>query len=111
MKWMIYFALLMAFELIANFLSGLFGYLQNILLVPIVLAMFAIANYFWLKALKKGVGLARGTVYFTVLLVISSALVSFIFYEEAINAVKILGMGLGITSIMLLSGDMKPSYK
>lgn len=105
MKWLVPFSLLMIFEIIGNFFTGLFGSMQNFLLVPLVLAIYAIANYFWLQALKKGSGLARGTVYFGVLVVVITVLIGSVFYEEALNFIKIIGMILGITSLFLLSDD------
>jgi len=107
MKWLIPFSLLMIFEIIGNFFSGLFGSFQTLLLIPLVLAIYAIANYFWLQALKKGSGLARGTIYFGVILVITTILMGFAFYEETIDMVKLFGIGTGITSIILLSDFKK----
>jgi len=108
MKWIIPFTLLMVFETIGNFVSGLFGSIQNLLLFPLALIIYAIANYFWLISLKNGSGLARGTVYFGVSVVILSTLIGFAFYEEAISLLKLVGIGLGITSLVLLSDEFKP---
>ena len=107
MKWIISFSLLMIFETLGNYFSGLFGSIQNFLLIPFVLAIYAIANYFWLQALKNGSGLSRGTIYFGVCVVILTVLLGFAFYEEGINLLKVAGMGLGITSLVLLSDNFK----
>ena len=103
MKWFIPFTLLMIFEIIGNFFTGLLGATQNLLLVPLVLTAYAIANYFWLYALKNGSGLARGTVYFGVGVVILSALIGFVIYEENLTLLKLAGIGLGIISLFLMS--------
>jgi len=112
MKWIIPFSLLMVFETLGNYFSGLFGSLQNFLLIPFVLAIYAIANYFWLLALKDGSGLSRGTIYFGVCVVILTALIGFAFYEEGFNFLKLIGIGTGIMSLFLLSGeDLKESKR
>ena len=103
MKWLIPFSLLMIFEIIGNFFTGLFGSIQNFLLVPLVLFIYTLANYFWLQALKRGSGLARGTVYFGVTVIIITILIGSVFYEEALTFIKIIGIVLGITSLLLLS--------
>ena len=103
MKWLVPFTFLMVFETIGNYLSGLFGSIQNLLLIPLALVIYAVANYFWLIALKNGSGLAKGTIYFGVAVVILTALIGFIFYEEAVTLFKLIGMGIGITSLVLLS--------
>jgi len=107
MKWIIPFSLLMIFETLGNFAAGLFGSLQNIFLVPLVLLVYAIANYFWLQALKDGSGLSRGTVYFGVAVVITTVLVGFTFYEETLTLLKSAGIGLGVISLFLMSDFKK----
>jgi len=109
MKWFVPFSLLMFFEVIGNFFTGLFGSIQNILLVPLVLAIYAIANYFWLQSLNKGSGLARGSIYFGVVVVVVTTLIGFVFYEEAMDLIKIVGIGTGITSLVLLADGFKKS--
>jgi multidrug transporter EmrE-like cation transporter len=106
-KWIVPFSLLMLFEIIGSFFSGLFGSTQNFLLVPLALAVYTLANYFWLQALNKGSGLARGTIYFGVIFVITTISIGFIFYEEAIDLIKLFGIGTGVTSIILLADDLK----
>jgi multidrug transporter EmrE-like cation transporter len=103
MKWLIPFILLMIFEIIGNIFTGLFGSIQNIFLIPFALTVYTIANYFWLQALKKGSGLARGTIYFGVGVIITTVLIGFVFFEEVITFVKIIGIITGLTSLILLS--------
>ena len=105
MKWIVPFSLLMIFEIIGSFFSGLFGSTQNFFLALLVLAIYTLANYFWLQALKIGSGLARGTIYFGVVFIIATILIGFVFYEETMNLIKLVGMGTGIISIVLLSDD------
>jgi multidrug transporter EmrE-like cation transporter len=93
----------MVFEIVGNFFTGLFGSIQNFFLIPLILLVYTIANYFWLQALKKGSGLARGTIYFGVGVVTVSALIGFVFFEEVITFVKIIGIITGLTSLILLS--------
>lgn len=107
MKWIVPFSLLMLFEIIGSFFSGLFGSTQNFLLVPLALAVYTLANYFWLQALNKGSGLARGSIYFGVIVVVVTMLIGFVFYEEAMDLIKIVGIGTGITSLVLLADDFK----
>lgn len=107
MKWLLSFSLLMFFEIIGNFFTGLFGSIQNLLLVPLILLMYTLANYFWLQALKKGSGLARGTIYFGIIVIITTVLIGFIFYEEGLSFLKLAGIGLGTFSIVLLTDEHK----
>ena len=110
MKWIIPFSFLMIFETLGNFVAGLFGSLQNLLLVPLVLIVYAIANYFWLQALKDGSGLARGTIYFGVAVVITTAVVGFAFYEETLSILKLSGIGLVIVSLFLMADFKRSKY-
>lgn len=97
----------MIFEIFGNFFTGLFGSIQNFLLIPLILIVYTIANYFWLYALKDGSGLARGTVYFGVGVVIASALIGFAFYSEGLTLLKLIGITTGIISLFLLSDKIK----
>ena len=103
MKWFVPFILLIIFEIIGNFFTGLIGATQNLLIIPLVLISYTIANFFWLYALRNGSGLARGTIYFGVSVIVITALVGFTFYEETLSLLKIIGIVLGITSLTLLS--------
>jgi len=107
MKWLVPFTFLMIFEIIGNYLAGLFGSIQNFLLVPLALAIYAIANCFWLIALKNGSGLAKGTVYFGVCVVVATALIGFAFYGEQLSMVKLAGLFVGTISLILMTDGLK----
>jgi len=105
MKWAVPFLLLLIFETLANFFSGLFYSFHNIIFFVFILALYGIGNYFWLLSLKGGSGLARGSVYFGVGVVLTTALIGMAFYSESIGLVKISGMFFGIGSIVLMSKE------
>jgi multidrug transporter EmrE-like cation transporter len=107
MKWFVPFAFLMVFETFGNYFAGLFGTMQNIFIAILSLVIYAIANYFWLQALKDGSGLARGTVYFGVAVIIFTALIGFAFYEEGVTIITVAGIITGTASLFLLSDDIK----
>jgi len=92
----------MLFEIIANGLSGLFGSFQNLFLFLFILLVYAVANYFWLISLKKGSGLARGTVYFGVGIVLATTLIGIVFYSETLTTFKAIGVALGSISLVLM---------
>lgn len=103
MKWFVPFSLLMIFEIVGNIFTGLFGSIRNLLLIPLILIAYTVANYFWLQALKRGSGLARGTLYFGVGVVIVSTIIGFAIYEEGLTVLKLMGIGTGVISLFLLS--------
>jgi len=107
MKWFVPFVFLMIFETLGNYFAGLFGTIQNIFIAIFSLVIYAVANYFWLQALKDGSGLARGTVYFGVAVIIFTVLIGFAFYEEGITIITVAGILTGTVSLFLLSDDIK----
>ena len=107
MKWSVPFIFLMIFETLGNYFAGLFGTMQNIFIAIFSLVIYGVANYFWLQALKDGSGLAKGTVYFGVAVIIFTALIGFAFYEEGITLANVVGIITGTASLFLLSGDAK----
>lgn len=107
MKWLVPFSFLMLFEIVGNFLSALFYSVHNWLFFSFVLGVFALANYFWLISLKNGSGLARGTVYFGVAIVVSTTAIGLIFYNETLSMLKVVGIIIGLVSLILLSKGKK----
>jgi hypothetical protein len=107
MRWFYPFIFLMAFETLGNYVSGLFGVAPNLPVAVLALAIYALANYFWLIALKRGSGLARGTIYFGVLVIVMTGIIGFSFYEEALSLTKAVGLVTGTASLVLLSDAKK----
>lgn len=105
MKWLVPFVFLMVFETIGNFLTGLVYSIHNLIFFSFILLLFAIANYFWLISLKGRSGLARGSVYFGVGIVLTTAATGIIFYNETFDLLKISGIVLGLVSIVLMTKD------
>ena len=103
MKWTTPLAILIFLEVIGDFLVGMFGSLQNLLIAPIALAVYATANIFWLISLKKGSGLARGSIYFGVGTLIITSTSAVVFFSEPLSLNLALGVLTGIASIWLLS--------
>jgi len=105
MKWLIPFSLLLLFEIVGSFLSGLFGSMQNLFLFPLVLSVYAVANCFWLIALRNGSKLARGSVYFGVGFLLCTMAIGFLLYEEKLTSLKLVGMLLGVISLVLMTKE------
>jgi multidrug transporter EmrE-like cation transporter len=93
------------FEIVGSFLSGLFGSMQNLFLFPLVLSVYAVANCFWLIALRNGSKLARGSVYFGVGFLLCTMAIGFLLYEEKLTSLKLVGMLLGVISLVLMTKE------
>lgn len=100
--WILFLMLLIFFELVADIaaknwsLSGGKGWMYALL-------FYLIANSFWLIALKKGSGLARGAVIFSIVTVVVALILGLLVYKEPVNKNQLIGLILGIISIVLLS--------
>jgi multidrug transporter EmrE-like cation transporter len=60
-------------------------------------------NSFWLISLKKGTGLARGAVLFSVGIVLITTSIGVFYYNEEITVIKFFGIVLGVASLLLMT--------
>lgn len=63
---------------------------------------YVIANIFWLKARRPGSGLARGGVIFSVTSAMAAIIIGIILYKKSINKIELVGMALGVISLVLI---------
>jgi len=103
MKWFVTFLIFLIFESVGNFLTGILYSNLNFFFLLSILIIYALGNFFWLISLKNGSGLARGSLYFSVGIVLTTATMGIFYYNEPINAIKFFGMLLGIISLVLLT--------
>jgi glucose uptake protein GlcU len=94
---------LIVFEVIADVFAKEWS-LRNfpILFAVLSLLSYLIANTFWLFALKNGSGLARGAVIFSVSTAILATLVGLVFYREQTTTFQLIGMGIGLLSLVFI---------
>ena len=63
---------------------------------------YIVANIFWLFALKGGSGLAKGAAIFSISSAIIAVLLGIILYKESLTTVQLIGIGIGIISLVLI---------
>jgi glucose uptake protein GlcU len=61
-----------------------------------------LANIFWLSAIKNGSGLARGAIIFSVASALIATILGIYFYNESTNKIQMIGMLLGVVSLILI---------
>lgn len=102
MSWIIYFVFLVLFETIADVFAKQWEQRKNISLAVAAQAAYLVGNLFWLVALSKGVGLAKGGVLFSVTVAITAIGVG-AFFGEKISGLEAFGMMLAVIGIACLS--------
>ncbi len=101
--WIIPLAILIFFEAIADIFAKEWS-LGNRSFAYAVLSLVAylLANSSWLIALKYGSGLARGAIIFSVASAILASVIGLVFYKEQLSTVQLIGVFIGIISIVLI---------
>ncbi len=102
MSWLLPFAFLIIFELIADVLAKQWSLHKGYALAAGALLGYLIGNSFWLFALKNGSGLARGSVLFSVASGIMALILGVVLYKEELTRIQITGLVLGLISIGLI---------
>ncbi|OGN06330.1 MAG: hypothetical protein A3B86_04430 [Candidatus Yanofskybacteria bacterium RIFCSPHIGHO2_02_FULL_38_22b] len=102
MHWLIFIGLLIVFEIIADVFSKEWSLSGRILFWTLALSGYIVANIFWLKAIRLGSGLGRGAVLFSVGSALAAMIIGVVFYKESIGKIELVGMTLGVVSIILI---------
>lgn len=102
MLWIIFLALLILFELIADVFAKEWSLRGSFLRAFGAIAAYMLANVFWLFALKNGSGLAKGAVIFSVASALVATLLGLLIYREEMDRIQILGIFFGLISIVLI---------
>ena len=93
---------LIVFELVADIFAKEWALHGTAVRWLAAIGGFVIANAFWLSALRKGAGLGRGVVIFSVSTAILATLLGIVFYEETLSKIQLLGIAVGIFSLILI---------
>jgi drug/metabolite transporter (DMT)-like permease len=102
MIWIFPLVLLIIFEAIADIFAKEWSLRQHSFLWVGALVAYCIGNTFWLFALKNGSGLSRGAIIFSLTSEILALLIGLVLYKEHFTHTQILGMVLGIFSLILI---------
>jgi drug/metabolite transporter (DMT)-like permease len=100
--WIIALALLVTFEAIADIFSKEYAIHGTLLYWSLAILGYIIANIFWLISIRKGSGLARGAILFSVGSAIVAVLIGVLKFQERIGRVEFVGILVGILSIVLI---------
>ena len=103
MFWIAPLVLLIFFEGIADILSKEWSLHSTPLRWFGAIGAYALANVFWLIALKYGSGLTRGAVIFSVGSAVLAVVIGLVLYKESITKLEMLGVVLGIIALTLIS--------
>jgi len=101
-KWIIPLSLLIIFEAIADIFAKNWSIQRATWIAIVSLIFYVIANSFWLFALKNGAQLGRGAIIFSVVSAVIAILLGLIFYKEPVSKLQIVGLTLGVISIIFL---------
>lgn len=103
MIWIIPLAILIFFEMVADVFAKEWSLGQrSIVYAGLALLAYMLANTSWLIALKYGSGLARGAILFSVASAILAVAIGLIFYKEQLSVIQVVGVLLGVFSILLI---------
>lgn len=102
MIWIYPIILLIVFEAVADVFAKQWSLKQHWYLAVLALLSYVICNTFWLFALKNGSGLARGGMIFSVACAVLAIVLGLIVYKEPVSKTQILGIVIGVVSIVLI---------
>jgi multidrug transporter EmrE-like cation transporter len=102
MSWLSFITLLIGLELIADIFSKKYSLSGHLSFWLLALVCYIIASIFWLRAIRLGSGLARGVTIFSVVSVTAAVVIGIIFYKESASKTEIIGITLGVISIILI---------
>jgi len=100
--WVIALLFLIAFEAVADIFSKEYSLHGTWVYWTLAIAGYVIANVFWLLAIRKGSGLARGAILFSIGSAIVAVLIGVLKFQEKVGKVELIGIAVGILSIVLI---------
>ncbi len=104
-QWALPLALLIFFELVADILAKQWSLDNKWFMAGGALLAYLVANTFWLFALKNGSGLAKGAAIFSVASAIIAVTLGYVMYKEYLTTWQIVGVCLGIVSLVFILGE------
>ena len=102
-KWIYALLVLVVCELIADVLAKQFALTGMLALGVGAILGYMAANAAWLISLRAGAELGKGAVLFAVLSSIGAVAIGLFVYHESVGPYAIVGLILGVASILLLS--------
>lgn len=102
LTWILPFSLLILFELVADIFAKQWSVSGRPHIWLVAIVAYCLANFFWLFALKNGVGLGRGAVMFSLVSEALAIIVGLYFFKEHITLMQGVGILLGVVSLVLL---------
>lgn len=102
MKWIIPLSILIIFEGVADYFAGKWGVTGSMRFAIISFVGYAMGNLSWLIAVHNGSGLARGAEIFSIVSALLAILIGIVVYKESLTTIQIIGVVLGVISIVLL---------
>jgi len=100
--WIIALVFLIIFEAVADIFSKEYSLSGSWIYWSLALLGYVIANIFWLESIRKGSGLARGAILFSVGSAIVAILIGALRYQEKIGRIEFVGILVGLLSIVLI---------
>jgi drug/metabolite transporter (DMT)-like permease len=100
--WIIALLFLILFEAIADIFSKEYSLHGTAIYWLLAISGYIIANSFWLYSIRKGSGLARGAILFSIGSAIAAILIGYLKFGEKIGKIEFLGMIVGIIAIVLI---------
>lgn len=94
--------MLIVFEGIADILTKNYSLHGGALYFAAAISAYVVANLFWIFSLRSGAGLARGAMIFSVGSAIIAVLLGLLLYRETVSIRSIVGIFLGIVSLVLI---------
>ncbi len=100
--WLIGLFFLIGFEAIADTFSKEYSLRGDWKNWVFALGAYLVANIFWLYAIRKGSGLARGAALFSIGSATAAFLIGYFVYNEKLGMIESVGIFLGILAIILI---------
>lgn len=101
--WLTFLLILVVLELAADVLAKQFALNGKFVFAVLSILGYVLANIAWLISLRSGGQLGKGAVLFGALSGIAAVVIGLLVYREKVSSYQLIGMGLGIVAIALLS--------
>lgn len=102
MIWIFGISMVVVCELIADVIAKEYSLKGHWYLWVAAIVAYIITNTFWLWSIRNGSGLARGALIFSVCSAVGASIIGIYFYGETTNKIQIIGMILGVLSLILI---------
>ncbi len=102
MHWIFSLSLLIIFESLADIFAKEYSIKGHWYFWVAGIIGYIIANVFWLSSIKNGSQLGRGSIIFSVVSAIIALIIGIYFYHEGSSKTQMIGMILGVLSIILI---------